>query len=100
MNLSPLVCSSGVYRADPPGLSSPEGAWYVVTENNRPTERSPRAPGWAADKRGHYRDKHQPEEPDPELLMEEGHDNSTQIVVKIFTEKRGLTAEEVQFELF
>ncbi|XP_034008986.1 plexin domain-containing protein 2 [Trematomus bernacchii] len=70
----------GVYRADPPGLSSPEGAWYVVTENNRPTERSPRAPGWAADKRGHYRDKHQPEEPDPELLMEEGHDNSTQIV--------------------
>ncbi|XP_010774046.1 plexin domain-containing protein 2 [Notothenia coriiceps] len=70
----------GVYGADPPGLSSPEGAWYVVTENNRPTERSPRAPGWAADKRGHYRDKHQPEEPDPELLMEEGHDNSTQIV--------------------
>ncbi|KAI4809880.1 hypothetical protein KUCAC02_018736 [Chaenocephalus aceratus] len=66
----------GVYHADPPGLSSPEGAWYEVTENNRPTERSPRAPGWAADKRGHYRDKHQPEEPDPELLMEEGHDNS------------------------
>ncbi|KAF3858058.1 hypothetical protein F7725_011259 [Dissostichus mawsoni] len=67
MKLKPVY---GVYRADPPGLSSPEGAWYVVTENNRPTERSPRAPGWAADKRGHYRDKHQPEEPDPELLME------------------------------
>ncbi|KAK5860197.1 hypothetical protein PBY51_021692 [Eleginops maclovinus] len=70
----------GVYRADTPGLSSPEGASYVVTEHNKPTERSTRAPGWVADKRGHYRDKHQPEESDPDLLMEEGHDNSTQIV--------------------
>ncbi|XP_028283252.1 plexin domain-containing protein 2-like [Parambassis ranga] len=33
-----------------------------------------------ADKRAHYKNQHQPEEADPHLLMEEGHDNSTQIV--------------------
>ncbi|KAM9845003.1 plexin domain-containing protein 2 [Aulostomus maculatus] len=38
------------------------------------------APNWAADTRGHYRDQHLPDESDPDLLMEEGHDNSTQIV--------------------
>uniref|UniRef100_A0A3Q1FH96 Plexin domain containing 2a n=1 Tax=Acanthochromis polyacanthus TaxID=80966 RepID=A0A3Q1FH96_9TELE len=59
---------------------------YGVTEKHQPRERrwtsGPRsgAPGWAADKRGHYRDRHQPEESEPDLLMEEGHDNSTQIV--------------------
>uniref|UniRef100_A0A3B5AB04 Plexin domain-containing protein 2-like n=1 Tax=Stegastes partitus TaxID=144197 RepID=A0A3B5AB04_9TELE len=58
---------------------------HVVTENRQPRERSwtsgPRsgAPGWAADTRGHYRDRHQPEESEPDLLMEEGHNNSTQI---------------------
>lgn len=39
------------------------------------------ASDWAADKRGHYRDQHQPEESDPDLLMEEGHNKSTRIVV-------------------
>ncbi|XP_035814065.2 plexin domain-containing protein 2-like isoform X2 [Amphiprion ocellaris] len=59
---------------------------YVVTENHQSREQrwtsGPRsgAPSWAADKRGHYRDRHQPEESEPDLLMEEGHDNSTQIV--------------------
>uniref|UniRef100_A0A3Q1CX83 PSI domain-containing protein n=1 Tax=Amphiprion ocellaris TaxID=80972 RepID=A0A3Q1CX83_AMPOC len=58
---------------------------YVVTENHQSREQrwtsGPRsgAPSWAADKRGHYRDRHQPEESEPDLLMEEGHDNSTQI---------------------
>ncbi|TKS79614.1 Plexin domain-containing protein 2 [Collichthys lucidus] len=76
----------GVYRTDTQELSPPEGRLYVVAGNNKPRERRwasrPRsgAPGWAADKRGHYRDQHQPEESDPDLLMEEGHDNSTQIV--------------------
>ncbi|KAG8014278.1 Plexin domain-containing protein 2 [Nibea albiflora] len=76
----------GVYRTDAQELSPPEGRLYVVAGNNKPRERRwasrPRsgAPGWAADKRGHYRDQHQPEESDPDLLMEEGHDNSTQIV--------------------
>uniref|UniRef100_A0A3P8U8U6 Plexin domain containing 2a n=1 Tax=Amphiprion percula TaxID=161767 RepID=A0A3P8U8U6_AMPPE len=58
---------------------------YVVAENYQSREQrwtsGPRsgAPSWAADKRGHYRDRHQPEESEPDLLMEEGHDNSTQI---------------------
>ncbi|XP_029309226.1 plexin domain-containing protein 2 [Cottoperca gobio] len=72
----------GVYRTDTQGLSPPERGSYVVAGNNKPRERSPRsgAPSSAADKRGHYRDQHQPEEADPDLLMEEGHDNSSQIV--------------------
>ncbi|XP_037131961.1 plexin domain-containing protein 2 isoform X2 [Syngnathus acus] len=37
------------------------------------------APGWAADPRGLYRDRHRPDESDADLL-EEGHDNSAQIV--------------------
>ncbi|KAM6920007.1 plexin domain-containing protein 2 [Lycodopsis pacificus] len=67
----------GVYRTDTQGLSPPE-----VRPYNQPRERSPRsgAPGWAADKRGHYRDQHKPEESDPDLLLDEGHNNSTQIV--------------------
>ncbi|XP_037642307.1 plexin domain-containing protein 2 isoform X1 [Sebastes umbrosus] len=68
-----LKSAYGVYRTDTQGLFPPEGRSYVVAGNNKPRERSP-------DKRGHYRDQHQPEESDPDLLMEEGHDNSTQIV--------------------
>lgn len=96
----PVFDSSGVYRTDAQGLSPPEGRPYVVPgNNNKPRERRwasrPRsgAPGWGADKRGHYRDQHQPEESDSDLLMEEGHDNSTQIVVKLFTAKRGSADE-------
>ncbi|XP_068504796.1 plexin domain-containing protein 2 isoform X2 [Syngnathus scovelli] len=37
------------------------------------------APGWAADPRGLYGDRHRPDESDADLL-EEGHDNSAQIV--------------------
>ncbi|XP_047446533.1 plexin domain-containing protein 2-like [Mugil cephalus] len=64
----------------------PEEHSYGVAENHRSRETrwksGPRsgAPGWATYKRGHYRDQHQPEESDPDLLMEEGHDNATQIV--------------------
>ncbi|XP_068593970.1 plexin domain-containing protein 2, partial [Cebidichthys violaceus] len=78
----PLVDSSGVYRTDTQGLSPPDVRPYVVAGNNQARERSPRsgAPGWAADKRGHYRDQHKPEESDPDLLLDEGHNNSTQIV--------------------
>jgi len=86
--LIPLVDSSGVFRPDTQGLSPPEARPYDVSGTNRPRERSPRsgAPGWAADKRGHYRDQHQPEDSDPDLLLDEGHNNSTQIVVKLFRE--------------
>ncbi|XP_071348985.1 plexin domain-containing protein 2 isoform X1 [Trachinotus anak] len=81
-----LKSASGVYRTDTQGLPSPEGKLHVNVESHKPRERRwasrPRsgAPGWAANKRDHYRDQHQPEELDPDLLMEEGHDNSTQIV--------------------
>lgn len=91
---SPLCDASGVYRTDTQELSPPEGSSYVVTGNNKPRERgwAPRpssaAPGWAADTGGLYRDKHQPEASDPELLTEQGHDNSTHIVVELFTAKR------------
>ncbi|XP_035861417.1 plexin domain-containing protein 2 isoform X1 [Sander lucioperca] len=76
-----LKSAYGVYRTDTQGLSSPEDGLYVVA-GSKPRETSPRsgAPGWAADNRGHYRDQHQPEESDPDLLMEDGHDNATQIV--------------------
>ncbi|KAF0046773.1 hypothetical protein F2P81_000406 [Scophthalmus maximus] len=75
----------GVYRADTQGLPSLEGKLHVNSGSHRPRERKwasrPRsgAPGWAADKRGHYRDQHQPEETDVDLMTEQGHDNSTQI---------------------
>lgn len=84
-----LFDSSGVYLTDTQELSPPEGRSYVVTGSNKSTERGwwtsrPRsgAPDWAADQRGDYRDQHQPEGSDPDLLMEEGHGNSTQSVVK------------------
>lgn len=35
----------------------------------------------APERRGHYRDQHQPEDLDPDLLMVEDHENSTQTVV-------------------
>ncbi|XP_037537286.1 plexin domain-containing protein 2 [Nematolebias whitei] len=35
---------------------------------------------WAADKRAHYKDQHQPEEASPDVHMKEKQDNSTQIV--------------------
>ncbi|XP_040911866.1 plexin domain-containing protein 2-like [Toxotes jaculatrix] len=77
-----LKSAGGVYRTDTQGLPSPEGRLHVNIGSHRPRERRwasrPRsgAPGWAADKRGHYRNQHQPEESDPDLLM----GNSTQIV--------------------
>lgn len=97
INYLPLFDSSGVYRTDTQGLSSPEDGLYVVA-GSKPRETSPRsgAPGWAADNRGHYRDQHQPEESDPDLLMEDGHDNATQIVVMLFTAKRCSAGEEKQ----
>ncbi|XP_061588561.1 plexin domain-containing protein 2 [Cololabis saira] len=59
---------------------------HVISEDFLPRGRQrtsePRtgAPDWAADKRGLYREQQQAEEPDPELLVEEGHNNSAQIV--------------------
>ncbi|KAL7385807.1 hypothetical protein ABVT39_000500 [Epinephelus coioides] len=72
----------GVYPTGTQGPSPPEGRSYAVAGSNKPWERSPKsgAPGWIADRRGHYRNQHQPEESDADLLMEEGHDNATQIV--------------------
>ncbi|XP_075339442.1 plexin domain-containing protein 2 [Odontesthes bonariensis] len=55
------------------------GIW-IVTEHNQTREQSWGSADWATHKRGHYRDQHQPEGSDPDLLMEEGHNNSTQIV--------------------
>ncbi|XP_039999702.1 plexin domain-containing protein 2 [Xiphias gladius] len=81
-----LKSASGVYRTATQGLPSPEGRPHVNIGSHKPRERrwasrlTSRVPGWAVDKRGHYRDQHQPEESDPDLLMEEGHENSTQIV--------------------
>ncbi|XP_034411813.1 plexin domain-containing protein 2-like [Cyclopterus lumpus] len=82
ISFTTLKSAYGVYRPDTQGLSPPEVRPYGVAGNNRPRERSPRsgAPGWAADKRGHYRDQHKPEDSDPDLLLDEGHNNSTQIV--------------------
>ncbi|XP_069548028.1 plexin domain-containing protein 2 [Brachyistius frenatus] len=80
-----LKYANGVYVTDTQGLSRTEGRRYEA-ENQQsgrqrwaPGTRSG-APGWATDERGHYRDQHQPEETDPDLLMEERHDNSTEIV--------------------
>lgn len=69
------------------GLAPPEGRLDInmgrlKLRGRRWTSRAKsEAPGWATDKRGHYRDQHRPEESDPDLLTEEGHDNSSQIVV-------------------
>lgn len=83
----------GVYRTDTQRLSPPEERPYVITRNHKSRERRwasrPRSggPGLSADKRGHYRDQHLPEESDPDLLMEEGHDNSTKIVVNLLQQE-------------
>ncbi|CAG5896526.1 unnamed protein product [Menidia menidia] len=48
---------------------------FTVMEDNQTRTQS-----WGSHKRSHYRHQHEPEGSDPDLLMEEGHDNSTQIV--------------------
>ncbi|KAM8850655.1 plexin domain-containing protein 2 isoform 2-T2 [Spinachia spinachia] len=60
--------------------SPPDVRPYAVGGNGEPAEQRPGAPGRPAEKRGHYRDQHGPEESDPDLLLDEGHNNSTQIV--------------------
>ncbi|XP_029137260.2 plexin domain-containing protein 2-like [Labrus bergylta] len=76
----------GLYLPDSQSLAPPERRSYVTTENNQTSDRRwasrPRsgAPGWATHKKGLYRDQHKPDKSDPDLLMEERHDNSTQIV--------------------
>ncbi|XP_040026435.2 plexin domain-containing protein 2 isoform X2 [Gasterosteus aculeatus] len=77
ISFSRFKSTYGVYRADTEGPSPPDVRPFVVAGSNK---RRSGAPGWAADKRGHYRDQHRPEESDPDLLLDEGHNNSTQIV--------------------
>lgn len=82
LNLSSL---SGVYPSERLELSASEGGSYLDTGDHRAMQR-----GWwtsrpqkgAPEKRGHYRDQHQPEDLDPDLLMVEDQENSTQTVVK------------------
>lgn len=85
--------------SDSQELSAPEETSYMVAGDNKPRERRwtsrSGAPGWAADKRGHYRDQHQPEESDVDLLMEQGHDNSTRIMVKFI-----LSSDEGKCNIF
>nr|XP_057935779.1 plexin domain-containing protein 2 isoform X2 [Doryrhamphus excisus] len=60
---------------------TPHGLPEEKTNGRRWSSRArSEAHGWAADPRGLYRDQHWPEDLDPDLLLEEGHDNSTQIV--------------------
>ncbi|XP_019955255.2 plexin domain-containing protein 2 [Paralichthys olivaceus] len=79
-----IKSATGVYRTDTQGLLAPEGRLHVNIGSHRERKWASRprsgAPGWAADKRGHYRDQHQTEESDLDLMMEERHENSTQIV--------------------
>ncbi|XP_026168770.1 plexin domain-containing protein 2 [Mastacembelus armatus] len=77
-----LKAAYGVYHTNTQGLSLTEER-YVIAGNNEPRGTSrprPEAPGWATDNRGRYRDRHQPQESDPDLLMEERPNNFTQIV--------------------
>ncbi|XP_061835800.1 plexin domain-containing protein 2-like [Nerophis lumbriciformis] len=75
------------------GVKNVEAAFTLCCEEQtEKTERRTRgmrwrseSPGWTADPRGLYRDQHRPEDLDPDLLLEEGHDNSTQIVVRLQT---------------
>uniref|UniRef100_A0A7N8WMH0 Plexin domain containing 2a n=1 Tax=Mastacembelus armatus TaxID=205130 RepID=A0A7N8WMH0_9TELE len=81
-NLILIFDSLGVYHTNTQGLSLTEER-YVIAGNNEPRGTSrprPEAPGWATDNRGRYRDRHQPQESDPDLLMEERPNNFTQIV--------------------
>uniref|UniRef100_A0A3Q4H325 Plexin domain containing 2a n=1 Tax=Neolamprologus brichardi TaxID=32507 RepID=A0A3Q4H325_NEOBR len=65
--------------------SPPEQRLYIISVNHQPRERRwasrPRseAPDRTADKRGHYRNQHQSEESDPNVMMEDEPSNSTQI---------------------
>ncbi|CAJ1072728.1 plexin domain-containing protein 2-like isoform X2 [Xyrichtys novacula] len=74
----------GLSHTDSQELSPHEARSYVVQENNKTSERRMAAKsdnsGWAAVKGSLYRDQHKPDEADPDLLMEEGHENSTEIV--------------------
>ncbi|XP_075877954.1 plexin domain-containing protein 2 [Nelusetta ayraudi] len=73
----------GVNPSERLELTASEGGSYLDTGNHRPMQR-----GWwtsrpqkgAPEKRGHYRDQHQPEDLDPDLLMVEDQENSTQTV--------------------
>ncbi|KAM4605238.1 plexin domain-containing protein 2 [Polymixia lowei] len=81
-----LKSAYGVYHTDIQGLVPPEERLDVHLEGPKPRRRrwasrtKSGAPTWATDKRGHYRDQHHSEDTDPDLLTEEGHDNSSQIV--------------------
>ncbi|XP_077413999.1 plexin domain-containing protein 2 isoform X2 [Vanacampus margaritifer] len=67
-----LIVSQLVNYATPrPAFESPLGPPEKMNRVKRPTR--------AADPRGLYRDRHHPDDSDADLL-EEGHDNSTQIV--------------------
>lgn len=63
----------------------PEGGGsYLDPGDHKPLQRAwltSRPQKGAPEKRGHYRDQHQPEDLDPDLLMVEDHENSTQTVV-------------------
>lgn len=70
--------------------SPPEQRLHIISVNHQPREQRwasrPRseAPDRTADKRGHYRNQHQSEESDPNVMMEDEPSNSTQIVVRLF----------------
>lgn len=85
----PLFYSLGLYST-PQLVSPPEGQSYAKPREGSwwGSRHRSGAPGLATDRKGHYRDRHQPET-DSDLLMEEGHDSSTQIVVELLTAKRG-----------
>uniref|UniRef100_A0A3Q3EMB7 Plexin domain containing 2a n=1 Tax=Labrus bergylta TaxID=56723 RepID=A0A3Q3EMB7_9LABR len=103
-----LSDSSGLYLPDSQSLAPPERRSYVTTENNQTSDRRwasrPRsgAPGWATDKKGLYRDQHKPDKSDPDLLMEERHDNSTQIDIDhaYYTSKIYVSGEAASKELW
>lgn len=80
-----LSDSPGLHRTDSHELSPSEARSLVVQENNKTSERrtAPKsgAPGRTSDKGGFYRNQQKPEAVDPDPLMEERHENSTQIVV-------------------
>ncbi|XP_033182364.1 plexin domain-containing protein 2 isoform X2 [Anabas testudineus] len=86
VNSVKLKSAHGVYQTHTHELTPPQGGSYVVTVNNKPKEKRwtsrlmSGVPGQAADSRGHYRDQHRAQEPDPDLLTEERHNNSSQIV--------------------
>uniref|UniRef100_A0A3Q2WM64 Plexin domain containing 2a n=1 Tax=Haplochromis burtoni TaxID=8153 RepID=A0A3Q2WM64_HAPBU len=73
------------YPANMQEPSPPEQRLYILSVNHQPRERRwasrPRseAPDRTADKRGHYRNQHQSEESDPNVMMEDEPSNSTQI---------------------